>query len=234
MTTFRDIHSIAQARNAEVQYMPENGSLRMARHNMPLSVKEDEFMFLKNFIIEHNLQRGYEIATAFGISALACGLGFKETGGRLATMDAYIEEQYNDCSQYRDKKGTYQDADGYKSIHFLIDAFEMQDIIIPVVGWSPDDTPMAIDQVLAPGEKLDFVFIDGLHYDEAVMADVNSVLPHLAEKHVVFFHDVHCFSETVERFLVEKLGKTWFTPSACRYIPGSNRGGYNLSYISNL
>jgi predicted O-methyltransferase YrrM len=228
----RDIHARAIAENAEIKYLPENGSLRMSNHNMPLSIKNDEFTFIKNFVIEHNLKRGYEIATAFGISATAFGLGLKETGGRMVTMDAYIEEQYNDCAAYRSKKATYKDADGYKSMQFLIDAFDLDDIIIPVVGWSPDDTADAITGVFGD-EKLDFVFIDALHYDEAVIADVNSILPFLDDRYAIFFHDVHCFSENVENFLVETFGKSWTVPPQCRYIAGSQRGGYNLGYIYN-
>jgi len=228
----REIHSRALAQDAEIKYHPENGSLRMVNHNMPLSIKNDEFAFIKDFVVENNLKRGYEIATAFGVSATAFGLGLKETGGRMVTMDAYIEEQYNDCSAYRNKKGTYQDADGYKSMQFLIDTFDLHDIIIPVVGWSPDDTADAITSVFGE-EKLDFVFIDALHYDEAVIADVNSVLPFLDDRYAIFFHDVHCFSENVEKFLVDTFGQSWTVPPQCQYIAGSDRGGYNLGYIFN-
>ena len=72
--------------------------------------------------VEHNLQRGYECATAFGISSCAIGLGFKQTGGKIVTMDAYIEEKCQNPGAYKDFERTvYEQSDGYKSVKYLIE-----------------------------------------------------------------------------------------------------------------
>ena len=235
MRYLADIHSAAYREDAEIKYAFENGSLRMANHPMPLSIKEDEFKFLRDYIIKHDLKRGYEVATAFGVSTMACGLGFKETGGKLVTMDAYIEEQYDSCTDYRADKATYQDADGWKSVNFLIEHYGLQDVVTPTVGGSPEDTRSRLSTVFdLEKDKLDFVFIDALHYDEAVIADLESIRDLLADKYVLFLHDVHCFGSDVVNHLLNNFGQTWTTPPSCRYIAGSQNGGYNLSYISHV
>ena len=235
MKLLQQIHKSAIDQDAEIKYAFENGSLRMGNHNMPLSIKQDECDFLTSFINYNNLQRGYEVATAFGVSTVACGLGFKATGGRLVTMDAYIEEQYDSCVDYRQNKGTYQDADGFKSVNFLLDHFDLKNTVTPTVGWSPDDTQERLSRVFdLSSEKLDFVFIDALHYDEAVIEDVKSVLPFLADRFAIFFHDVHCFGPTVTEFLTSTFGTSYTIVPECRYIPGSDRGGYNLALIDKL
>lgn len=231
----RQIRDSAIREDAEIKYLFENGSLRMDNHPMPLSIKQDECDYLTNFIAANNLQRGYEVATAFGVSTVACGLGFKQTGGRMVTMDAYIEERFDSCTDYRQQKGTYEDADGFKSVRFLLGEFDLEDVVTPTVGWSPDDTEGRLSQVFdLSQEKLDFVFIDALHYDEAVIADVKSILPFLADKHAIFFHDVHCFGIPVQEFLMSTLGGTYSIIPQCRYFAGNDRGGYNLALLNNL
>jgi len=80
-----------------VQYeLTEMGHIKMVNHLYPYSIKEREFNFLRDLIAHNNLKNGFECATAFGISSLALGLGFKETGGKCVTMDAYIEEKCED------------------------------------------------------------------------------------------------------------------------------------------
>ena len=59
----------------------------MENHIFPLSIRYDEFEFLKNLIIKYNLKSGFELATAFGVSTVALGIGFIKTGGKLVTMD---------------------------------------------------------------------------------------------------------------------------------------------------
>lgn len=225
----------AKNKNAEIQYAFDNLGLKMTNHGTPVSISEREFMFLRDFVIKHNLQRGFELATAFGVSATAIGLGMKATGGKLVTMDAYVEEQFNTSQSYR-YLSTFQvspeQCDGWKSVHFLLEEYGLKDVVTPTVGWSPDDTEKCIKQVFDTStEKLDFAFIDALHYPEAVMRDIESVLPFLGERFVLFLHDVHCFDDTVTDFLVETFGKSYTTPPECAY---AKRYGYNLSYISKL
>jgi predicted O-methyltransferase YrrM len=200
---------IVKFEDGPVQY--ENtgsGHIKMKQHPYPYSIKQDEFEFLKNIIIEHNLQRGYECATAFGVSSCAIGLGFKQTGGKVVTMDAYIEEKCQNPGAYKDFERTvYETSDGYKSVKYLIEKFELQDTLFPEIGWSPDDTESSIRKHFS--EKLDFVFIDAGHFEEHMIKDIDVFLPLLADKYVLAFHDVYdwSFTKKVHEHLFEKIGK---------------------------
>ena len=75
------------------EHSPDHRGLRMAHRAIPVSLSETEFNYLHDFIVDHRLQCGFDLATAFGISALAMGTALKKTGGRLLSMDSYHEEQ---------------------------------------------------------------------------------------------------------------------------------------------
>lgn len=177
--------------------------LKMINHFHPWSISETEFNFITKKIVDRNLKRGFEVATAFGISALAAGLGFESTGGLLITMDAYIEEHYNYCGGYREKRNeTYQGMDGFKSINYIIEKFNLQNHIHPVVGWSPDD----IGKWLL-GMRIDYAFIDGGHWNEQVIKDANEIKLYLnPDKFSVFVHDSHSLPPDVRQILSEIFG----------------------------
>ena len=184
-----------------------NGNIKMTNHAFPYSIKEEEFEFLRNLIVENNLQRGYECATAFGISSTALGLGFKETGGKIVTMDAYIEEKMGNPGSYQNKeREVYDKSDGYKSVKYLIEHFGLENTLFPEIGWSPDDTETCVRKHIS--EPLDFVFIDAGHFPEQMIKDIDAFIPLLGEKYVLAFHDVynHSFSDKVHEHLFNKLG----------------------------
>lgn len=229
MSIYDDL--VELTKNTECELLRNGKGMHMKKHLNPASIALPEFMFIKNFIIDNNLKKGYEVATAFGISMLAAGLGFKETGGKLVTMDAYIEEQFNSCCSYDEShKETYQNADGFKSATFLINSFGLNNVVTPTVGFSPIDTAKVIKSVFG-SEKLDYVFIDALHTEEAVLQDIEAVIPFLDDKFVLFLHDVHCFeSGKVQEYIQEKFGMPWVVAEDCGH-PGN---GYNLSYVNKL
>lgn len=179
-----------------VQYeMTWSSNIKMKQHSYPFSIKEEEFNYLTNVIVENNLQNGYECATAFGVSSTAIGLGFKQTGGRCVTMDAYIEEKCQNPGSYQNfEREVYEKADGYKSVKYLIEKFELQNHLYPEIGWSPDDTESAIKKHIT--EPLDFVFIDAGHFEEQTIKDINAFFPFLGEKYILMFHDVYSWSFT--------------------------------------
>lgn len=185
----------------------------MANYKNPISITEAEFLFIRDFIKQNNLQAGYECATAFGVSALAAGLGFKETGGFLITMDCYVEELFKDCSRYRgsnyDQLMINKAPAGMK---MCLDIKNRYDVPIkPVIGVSPRDIP--------PGQY-DYVFIDAEHTTEAVKNDLMGIKPYLSEKYSVFIHDYHCF-EGLDLFIWEQFGE----PVKKNFVEGEN---YNL------
>jgi predicted O-methyltransferase YrrM len=204
-----DWDKITDLKDGPVQYeMTGTGNIKMVQHPYPYSIKEAEFNYLTNIIKEHNLQRGYECATAFGVSSLAIGLGFKATGGKCVTLDAYIEEKCKDPGAYQTfASEVYEKADGYKSVKYLIDKFGLQDTLYPEIGWSPDDTETAVRKHFS--EPLDFVFLDAGHFPEQMIKDIDSFLPLMGEKWVIAFHDVYPWSCTneVQDYFFQKTGK---------------------------
>lgn len=208
-------------------------SMRMSNHKDPCCIADVEFDFIYNFVKKHKLKNGYEIATAFGVSMLAPALAMKEHGGRLVTMDAYIEEQHNYCMGYTGKVQTYQNADGFKVANNLMDIYELRDVVNLVVGFSPQDTRKALETKFdLSKEKLDYVFIDGLHTDDAAIKDLRAVLPFInRDRFVVFFHDTHCFGPITKKFVRNQLGKHWTLIPKCGHPNGD---GFNLAMVTNL
>jgi len=164
-------------------------SIRMVGTQYPNSITQPEFSYLYNMVAKNNLQNGYEVATGFGISALAAGLGFKDTGGWLVTIDGYEEEKKQDpLGGYFEAKHT--DSKGYKSMTQLMDKFGLEETVFPVIGWSPIDTAVCLDAVFYQDDLLDDVFIDGYHTDEAAIADFDAIKDRLnKDKFLLAFHD---------------------------------------------
>lgn len=212
-----------------VQYeMTGNKNIKMKQHPYPFSIKEEEFNFLTNLIAENNLKNGYECATAFGISSLAIGLGFKQTGGKCVTMDAYIEEKCKNPGAYEKfEREVYEQADGFKSVKYLIEQFDLQNHLIPTIGWSPDDTETNVRKHIT--EPLDFVFIDAGHFPDQMIKDIDAFLPLLGERYVLAFHDVYpwSYSEKVHEHLYNKIGKRV-------EIKVPHPAGENLGVVINL
>ena len=67
---------------------------------LPHSISEYEFNYVKSFIIKHNLTSGFDLSTGTGISALAMGLGMKETNGSILSVDSYVEFEQSKYVQH--------------------------------------------------------------------------------------------------------------------------------------
>jgi predicted O-methyltransferase YrrM len=225
-TIFDEIISL---KDGPVQYeRVGTGNIKMVQHPYPYSIKLEEFNFLTNLIKDNNLQRGYECATAFGISSIAIGLGFKETGGKCVTMDAYIEEKCGDAGAYEKfEREVYEKADGFKSVKYLIEKYNLGNTLYPEIGWSPTDTESAVRKHI--NEPLDFVFIDAGHFPEQMIKDFDAFLPLLGEKYVLAFHDVYpwSYSDMVHDHIYKKIGKRV-------EIKVPHPAGENLGVIINL
>jgi predicted O-methyltransferase YrrM len=220
-------NEIPKIKNGPVKYQKiHKGNIKMENHPYPYSILEEEYNYLYNLVVENNLQRGFELATAFGISGSAIGRAFKKTGGKFVTMDAYVEEKCKDPGRYKDfEKEVYDQSDGYKSVKFLIEHFELQDTMFAEIGWSPDDVETCIRRNFQ--EKLDFVFLDAGHFEEHMIRDINAIRPHLADKFIFVFHDVYNNSCTtkVHNHVKECFGKN--IEIVLPYPKGENMGVVN-------
>lgn len=192
------LDTILEFNDGPVKYEKSGrGHIKMVGHGVPLSIMQEEWNFLHNIIVDNNLQRGFELATAFGISGSAIGTAFKKTGGKFVTMDAYIEEKCGDAGTYEKfEREVYDKSDGYKSVKYLIEKFELQNTMFAEIGWSPVD----VDSVITKHhtDKLDFVFLDAGHFEGQMIKDIDAIKPHLADKFVFVFHDIYDWSCTKE------------------------------------
>jgi len=194
---------IRMAQTLELPFSLEfswGSSLKMTNHFHPWSLLEEEAGILFRNICNSNLRFGFEIATAFGISAVALGQAFKETGGKLVTMDAYVEEHFNHAQSYDlHTKLTKIDSDGYHMASKLIRALELDSHVILEVGWSPTNTPEILTRHFS--DPLDFVMIDGGHTEDQVHADVEILIPFVGERCLLAFHDFYCVGEKTKSLL---------------------------------
>lgn len=176
-------------------------SLKLNNHYNPISLGEHEAWIVYNNVTSNDLKAGIEIATAFGISAAVMGQALLQTGGKLVTIDAYIEENFNSCIAYNlntpfVKK--QEECDGFKMANCLIEHLGLVGTVITEIGWSPDDVPSIITRNYSD-TKLDFAFIDGGHTVDQIAADVNVLLPYLDDNCIVVFHDYNAVGpNTVE------------------------------------
>lgn len=167
----------------DVDHSP--GALRMRNHPFPHSITADEFDFIHDYIVAANRRSGFEVATGFGVSACAIGLGMQATQGRLVSMDAYIEERFAKNNLYPSMiREVYEDSDGIEIARALTTLCGISDVVDLVVGFSPDDVARVLH-----GRTLDFAFIDARHDEDALSDDVGAVFPFLRAPYTLMLHD---------------------------------------------
>jgi Methyltransferase domain len=196
-----------------------NSNLKLKTKAFPWSIVQREFDYLYNTIVDNNLKRGFEACTGVGISALAAGLAMKQTGGKIVTLDAYIEE-YLETPDYHNQKLLNTESVALQSVHALIAKYQLENILVPVVGWTPDNVPANIEANFT--EPLDYVFIDGGHTPSQLLKDIDAVLPYTNKDTHWLFHDAadNVFNHSVAAFVYQKLGK--FRVIVCPMSEGCN------------
>jgi predicted O-methyltransferase YrrM len=198
-------------------------SLGLSNHHHPWSIREQEAKIIYETILNNNIKFAFEIATAFGISASVIGQALKSTKGRLLTMDAYIEEKFNHAGHYdiNTKLVSDENADGYRMAKKLIEVLNLNDYINIEIGWSPSDVYSLLIKTFGEN-KLDFAFIDGGHSQMQIYADLNAVLPFMANDSIILLHD----HTEVPYFALDLLKNSGFT-TVKNYNTGFNLWGYS-------
>lgn len=169
----------------------EKKSLRMKDHLTPVSITEDEFNWLAAHVCisSHMNFLSYDMATAFGISSLALA---QHPFTTVVSMDSYIEEQFNNPSDYQGQSQTYQDSDGFKVANRLKDKWGLRNIDY-YCGHSPTDVETILNKY--GGKLIRHAFIDAAHFDENLVADIRAIAPFMDKGGTwVAIHDIHCFS----------------------------------------
>ena len=203
--------------------------IHMITHHHPVSVKYVEFESIQKIVLNNKLTKGIEIATGFGISGLAAALAMRQLGGKLVTIDSYIEEAYGMSGAYGpEERKDPKTTDGYKSVQNLVKHFQLEDTFIPEIGWSPENVGSIYAKHFAE-DKLDYAFIDALHTNEAVMKDLTAIAPLMDTKHCIFLHDSMVFSQEVKDLCKRLFGRSWEVVPGCEFP-----NGYGLALINNM
>lgn len=183
-----------------LQFYDNDRGLRMSNRVPPVSITEFEFGLLYSLVLHNDTKYAFEIATGFGVSACSIGQALVKTGGKLISMDAYVEEsveesvdQYTHETKYLRNESS---AQGYKLAKKMADTIGISNAVSFEIGWSPDDVSNIIEKNFK-SNKLDFVFIDGGHSHGQIIADLNSVFPYMDENCVLVFHDYRWFSQYI-------------------------------------
>ncbi|KPL13773.1 MAG: hypothetical protein AMS23_02425 [Bacteroides sp. SM1_62] len=139
-----------------------------------MNVPAEDGRLLYDIILENGYQRGLEIGTSNGYSALWLGLAFKETGGRLITLE--IEPQ-----RAREAQENFEHA-------------ELDDIIESRINDALKEIPVLEG-------KFDFVFIDAWKPDYDKYLEL--ILPKMKPGGVITAHNVTSQGSSVRDFLEE-------------------------------
>tara|TARA_R110000803_G_scaffold61624_1_gene121567 strand:- start:620 stop:1327 length:708 start_codon:yes stop_codon:yes gene_type:complete len=180
-------------------------SLKLTNHHHPFSLTQNEAYILYALLLKNNVKNVFEIATAFGISSIVIGQALSNTQGKLVSIDAYVEEHFNDSMGYtpdfkfvKDK----EDADGYLMAESLVNTLDLSNIITLKTGWSPNDIPL-IYKTTFNKQKIDALFLDGGHSEKQIYLDITHMMRYLDIESLIFFHDHHCVGKDTKRFLLE-------------------------------
>ena len=239
------IHGCQRIQPPPIQYTrwnvhPDHDGLSI-NGRLPHSISEAEFNLMRDFIVDNNLKTGFDLATGTGISAIAFGFGFKQTGGKLLSVDSYIEES----TQYQNGEwgGFEGDVDmalnsplaegAYNNnIQIIRNLFNLDNVTLEK-GVSPHDCVHYIEKhKLYP---IDFVFFDCPKSAEDFHRDATYIKKYLnQDKYAIFWHDTHCFMDDFK-----KLSKEYFGIES-RQITKFNCDGelreqeFPLSVITNI
>jgi hypothetical protein len=175
---------------------------KLKHKKFPYSLTDEEGLILYKLVTDLGLRNGYEIATAFGYSSFYLGLAFKKNGGRLVSMDAYVEESEEDfiydeatAKKRAEMFGALRRngevdklPEGLKFALFGAKELGIEGSVRYEIGFSPISVP-----ALLQGETLDFAFIDGGHFGEQPCLDVDAVVPYMnLDRCIMMFHDTQC------------------------------------------
>lgn len=183
----------------------------------PTSITSDEFEYFHNYVLENNIKNVYEVATGTGLSTLS----FSINAEHVITIDSYIEAEFKSCDKYRYSKGVYKESFCFDIINNVLKHFNVIDKVDLNIGWSPDDVPSVVNNKI-----FDLVFIDALHFDEALIKDFDAIWPYVnKDKYTIFLHDTHCFKNGA----IQHISKILNTD--LQMVKGINT--YNLGYFTN-
>jgi hypothetical protein len=104
----------------------------------------------------------------------------------------------------------------------------MKNVIFPKIGWSPDDVEYLLKTEFCDLEtnKLDYVFIDGGHWYEAIERDLLAIEKYIDDNTIVLLHDVF---NSIDLNKLDKLINSVF--GVCYDIVLKYPNGFNMAKV---
>lgn len=171
------------------RHHPGHAGLHMVHRHLPVSISEVECNYLHDFIVKHQLQRGFDLATGFGVSVLAMATAMKQTGGHVISMDSY-EEEFTQIQPVGVSAAFSYAGDGYHLARWLLSKHGLDEFATVGLGMSPSDIPNSILNRFA-SKGVDVVFLDCPKSDPDFVRDLIALKPFLSDDYAILVHDTH-------------------------------------------
>ncbi len=163
---------------------PAHRGLRMKGYPLPVSISEVEANLLSEYAFEHDCVSGLDLATGFGISALAMSLG----GCEIISIDNYAEE-HDQRQQVKDPGGLHHWAIGLRMARWLANEGRV----------SPVDFRLGVAPYALPRDrKFDLVMLDCPKSDDDLRNLLRELRESLAWHWTLFLHDSHTMPHAAE------------------------------------
>jgi hypothetical protein len=169
---------------------------------LPFSISESEFNYMKDFIIKNKLKNGYELATGTGISSVGIGYALEKNGGKLVTIDSYLEDEMQDQPINDVRLGNSDSAMNRNNLMFSSLGLNK---IITHKRFSPDCEDILDIEF---NNDIDFVFLDCPKDSVDFIRDISILKNRInKEKFAIFVHDTHCFPDDFKKISKETFGE---------------------------
>lgn len=180
----------------------EHNGICLVNKVLPVSINEHEFNYMHDFIIEHKLKCGYELATGTGISTLCSAIALKKNGGVLISMDNYIEEHIQEQQVRYGVNDIVLNSDLYNLVKNLLEHYSLNNVEL-IIGNSPVDSKNIFEK---NNYKFDYVFLDCPKCDDDFKRDIFSIKNNLNSEYAIFVHDTHTFTEKSFKLVEDVFG----------------------------
>ena len=137
----------------------------------PVSIGKIESYFIHNTVKISKAKIAFEIGTGFGVSSWWIGHAMRNDGEWFGSIDNFSEGE-----KIIERKKFIDESSHKLHLEKINHYFEAE---------SPKD----LDKIIGK-KRLDIIFIDGHHYQDAPISDFKSILKFTTENSIIIMHDV--------------------------------------------
>lgn len=179
-----------------------HNGLQMVGSDLPISISEREYDYLVKYCQDNKKCTAYDLATAFGISALALAEG----GCKVLSIDSYTEELEQNQPTTIDIKPNpeFWNSKGYKSAEYLTH----NDWVFLKCAVAPNDTESVIKNHVTFFGLFNIILFDCPKSDDSFIIQFDHILLFCTNNVSIFVHDTHVYDGRAEAYIKSK-GFSW-------------------------